>query len=200
MKKKSFKWWTTREYRYVKDNLHQTDEELGDALGRTPSSVEGFRNRNGLIKPDNRFEKGFTPWNKGISYKAGGRSAETRFKPGQLPWNTKKDYDVTVRHHKRAGISYKYIRISQGKWMLLHRFVWEQINGSIPKGHIIIFRDGDTMNVAPENLECISMAENLRRNHNRPKASVSMKSHWDRCRTYETFGLKTSRHYCMHVS
>ena len=45
------------------------------------------------------------------------------------------------------------------KWKLLHRVVWEKVNGSIPKNHVIIFCDGNKSNVCIENLMLISRAE-----------------------------------------
>ena len=55
-------------------------------------------------------------------------------------------------------------------WPLLNRHVWQQHNGPIPECHIVVFRDRDRANCAIENLELISMADNMRRNtiHNLP--------------------------------
>lgn len=56
-------------------------------------------------------------------------------------------------------------------WVAVHRINWEAAHGPIPKGHMVIFRDGDKTNVAVENLELISFREQMRRNtlHNYPK-------------------------------
>ena len=37
-------------------------------------------------------------------------------------------------------------------------------NGKIPKGMIVVFKDGNTMNCVIENLELISFSENMRIN------------------------------------
>lgn len=38
------------------------------------------------------------------------------------------------------------------KWKLKHRVVWESVNGKIPKGYVVIFRDNDKTNTNIENL------------------------------------------------
>jgi len=45
---------------------------------------------------------------------------------------------------------------SRGKrWQMLSRVNWEKAHGKIPPGHVIIYRDGNTLNCNPENLACI---------------------------------------------
>ena len=46
----------------------------------------------------------------------------------------------------------------------MHLLVWRAAHGPAPAGHAVIFRDGDKRNVALSNLECVSRAENMRRN------------------------------------
>ena len=49
--------------------------------------------------------------------------------------------------------------------------MWEQANGPTPPGHIIVFKPGsrtaDPEQITLDRLECISRAENARRNHPR---------------------------------
>lgn len=122
---------------------------------------------NGRLKGDrgkhSRFQKGHTPWNKGKSYHAGGRSAETRFKPGHVPATTLHDGAITIRKDKR-GMPYQFIRVDLGVWVPLHVHRWREAYGKIPRGHMIVFRDGDTLNCELENLQCITKADNMRRN------------------------------------
>ena len=184
------------EVRFVQANyLQMTDKEMAFKLNRPKGSVKGFRVRNNLIKPvePSYFQKGHEPFNKGKSYKAGGRSAETRFMKGHLPHNTKHDHCITVRTDNR-GMPYKMIRLSRAKWVFLSRHVWELVHGEIPKGCIVTFKDKDPLNCEINNLELITRAENARRNANRVKAGVSMTRHWMICLSKETFGIKTVRH------
>ncbi|NCD40943.1 MAG: HNH endonuclease [Bacteroidia bacterium] len=195
------KFWTTTEIRYIRENLHLTDKQLADRLGRTFASVKTCRHRYFIIKPEDHwhFNQNNQPYNKGKHYSAGGRSVETRFKLGNQPHNTRNDYDISIRRNKKTGICYKYIRLSKFKWVLMHRWIWETQYGVIPPGHVITFKDKDPMNCTLDNLECITRKELVSRNHNRAKASVSMKKHWDWCRTKETFGIKTVRHNVLKV-
>jgi len=47
---------------------------------------------------------------------------------------------------------------------MVHVLIWQEAHGPVPKGHIIVFRDGNLENLSLDNLECISRAENMRRN------------------------------------
>lgn len=60
---------------------------------------------------------------------------------------------IVIRYKIKSRRKYKWIK-HEGKMVNLHRLVWEQNFGPIPKGHKIYFKDGNTMNCKPENLEC----------------------------------------------
>lgn len=45
----------------------------------------------------------------------------------------------------------------------LHQEIWKSIHGPIPEGYDVHHADSDTLNNAPENLECISEAEHTAR-------------------------------------
>jgi hypothetical protein len=51
----------------------------------------------------------------------------------------------------------------------VHRLVWEDANGPVPEGHIIVFRPGQRTTqeteITIDRIECISRADNARRNH-----------------------------------
>lgn len=124
-----------------------------------------------------RFQKGHVPANKGLRRPgwSAGRMRETQFKPGVRQ-------GVAVRLYKPIGTErisrdgYLERKVNddlplQRRWKAVHRIIWEEANGPIPKGYCIAFRDGNKRNVAIENLELRSLAENMRRNtvHNLPK-------------------------------
>lgn len=122
--------------------------------------TEEFRNNNEKM---NRFRKGNVSWNKGkkgIIFKGSERGW---FKKGGKPHNTKSDGYISVRRWK-TGTLYKWIRIAEGEWKLLHALNWEKAFGKIPEGKIVVFRTTDTMNCEPENLMLISREENMKRN------------------------------------
>jgi HNH endonuclease len=130
-----------------------------------------------------RFPKGNVPYNKGLRRPgyAPGRMAETMFKPGVRQGMAAKNWKPigTIRGDHEG---YLRIKVREGKkgeaygfgntriWPLLNRHVWEQHHGAIPEGHIVVFKDRNRSNCELENLELITLAENMRRNtiHNYP--------------------------------
>lgn len=113
------------------------------------------------------FSKGHIPSNKGKrGLPSVGRMKETQFKKGHKPLNTLNDGVITIRHLKSKGRigrkAYRWIRIDR-KWVELHRKIWQDAHGPVPKGMCVAFRDGDSLNCSIENLELISRRENLDR-------------------------------------
>lgn len=125
-----------------------------------------------------RFQPGLTPWNKGVKgWQAGGRARETQFKPGQMPHNT---LPVgSLRLEPGTGTLQRKIGISKGsnskRWRGVHELVWVAAHGPVPPGHIVVFKPGmrttELEEITLDRVECISLAENMRRNsyHNYPK-------------------------------
>lgn len=118
-----------------------------------------------------RFRSGQKAWNKGTRFIAGGRSVETQFKPGARPhtWRpigTERTNSDGILQRKVTDTGYP-----PRDWRAVHTLMWEQANGPLPAGHIVIFRDGNHERLALENFECISRPELMRRNtvHNYPK-------------------------------
>jgi hypothetical protein len=117
------------------------------------------------------FKPGQIPLNKGkkqtefMSLEAIEKTKNTRFKSGQLPHNHyEQESGVINVRTDNSGRQYKWIKVAHGKWEMLHRHVWEQANGKVEKGYIIIFKDGNSLNCDLQNLECITLAENMQRN------------------------------------
>ena len=81
------------------------------------------------------------------------------FKKGHEPHNT--CYDG---HERISKDGYIEVRIMKGKYVSKHRHLWEQSNGKLPKGYILIFKDKNQQNTSLDNLELISREENMRRN------------------------------------
>lgn len=172
---------TESERLFIKENYTRyTNEELAKLTGRSESSIQSVRREFALSKTNEGcFKKGDRPWNfrqKGVQpYHA--KTVATQFKKGLIPANTMPDGAITVRaaHKDRNDKPYKFIRIA-GKWVLYHRWVWEQHHGEIPPKHIITFIDGDTFNCTLDNLKCISKADNARRNYNAKKAQLASRN------------------------
>lgn len=143
-------------------------------IGRSYCFVSGRMKKIGLIVPadiieqrkhDSRLKKGNIPPNKGKKMPAEvyAKAAPTMFRKGNLPVNTKYDGYLSLRIDK-TGRPYYHIRISKGKFELLHRVVWQQANGEIPIDMIVSFKNGNTLDVSIENLELITRKENMLRN------------------------------------
>jgi len=120
-----------------------------------------------FIEPNvaNQYKPGHTPHNKGkqmpedIYHKVRG----TMFKPGHRPMNWKPNGTISYRPEK-CGRLYAYIKLSDSKWQLYSRYVYEANYGVIPRGHIVIHIDGNNTNHDISNLKAITMKENMLRN------------------------------------
>jgi len=112
-----------------------------------------------------RFVKGQVPPNKGkkMPPEVYEKVKPTMFSAGHKPHNTKHDGHISIRRDKN-GRDYAHIRVREGVYKLLHRVIWEEHNGPIPDGYLVVFKNGDTMNCTLENLELITREENMKRN------------------------------------
>lgn len=108
-----------------------------------------------------RFKKGGVAFNKGKKMPAEvyEKVKGTMFKKGATPHNTKHNGYIRI-----TVDGYKEIRISKGKFRLLHVVNWEKINGKVPKGHCLRAIDGNSLNTQPSNWELISRKDNMIRN------------------------------------
>jgi len=109
---------------------------------------------------DGRFQKGHVPANKGK--KGVGGWEPTQFKKGHKPWNYR-----PVGTERVNGDGYVDIKIADpNKWKGKHILIWEAANGPVPKGHVIIFGDGNKLNFGIDNLILVSRAQLARLNQN----------------------------------
>ena len=114
-----------------------------------------------------RFQKGHKTWNAGS--KGIHMAPQTEFKKGHKPHNTKYDGYESKRDQ------YWYIRIN-GKFVLKHRHIWEQINGPIPNEMVLKFKDKNTDNIQIDNLYLCSRKDHAIQNsiHNYPKEIIEV--------------------------
>ena len=82
--------------------------------------------------------------------------------------NNKLRANTTVNPNEKAPGSispdkdgYLRVKLADGRWRLLHHVVWENHNGPIPNGHMVIFLDGDISNTDIKNLALVTRAESL---------------------------------------
>lgn len=187
------RFWTPEEFALL-DELYATTPttEIAARLGRPLQSVYTQARERGLSKapeyyeqhgggrrkkgdPPNAasFKPGSTAWNKGLSYRPGGRCAETQFKPGQWPYTwVPVGTEVTdiYGYRKRKVRDDAPPGMSRRNWQFVHILLWEEANGPVPRGHSVVFRDGNRTNLDISNLECITRQALIQRNtvHNLP--------------------------------
>lgn len=167
---------------FIRDNFKGTGHQaMADLLNEkfgtsfTKEQIKGYYARNKLNSGlTGRFVKGCESWNKGkkqsdfMSEEAIERTKATRFKKGQTPPNGCAPIgEIRIRydHRDRNGAPYKWIKTEMpNKWRMLHVVIWEEKNGKVPKGCIIRFADGDTMNCSLDNLILTTRAQHAIRN------------------------------------
>jgi hypothetical protein len=108
--------------------------KVADRCGRTPQAVWEILHRRGLTLPP---------------------------KPGGKKYEYKGEYFTSGKNGYLR--STKYSTRFAGKSRLLHRVIWEDHFGPIPKDHILLFRDENRENCDISNLECVTRAEHRRR-------------------------------------
>lgn len=147
--------------------------ECSARMGRGTSSIYNRVNKLGLKRPEEyktitgcgRFKSGHDTWNKGLKgWQAGGRSKDTQFKQGGKPSNTWRP--IGAERTSKDGILYRKISDHGGKddWKAVPMLIWEENNGPLPAGHIVVFKDRNRENMSPDNLLAITRADNMRRN------------------------------------
>lgn len=153
-----------REYVYGHSHVEIRNEFIR-RFGReiTTTQVSASIKRYGLkTGRTGRFEKGQKAWNKDkkMSPELYAKCAPTMFKKGQ-----------TTHNHRPVGSErvdtdgYRLIKVEEpGKWDFVHKVVWREHNGEIPKDSVIIFLDKNKLNCDISNLKLIKRSELLMMN------------------------------------
>lgn len=118
-----------------------------------------------------QFKKGSVPVNKGVKGIRYPGTEATQFKKGEhphtwLPIGSERWSSDGYLRRKMTDTGYP-----PRDWVAVHILLWQARHGAIPKGHKVVFKDGDKKNIAPENLDLLTNAEMMKRNsvHNLPK-------------------------------
>lgn len=169
--------YTQEQKQFIIDNNYgKYAKELAEMFNRkfnttiTEKEIKYFRQNHRLNSGlTGQFEKGHITHNKGkkqiefMSKEAIERTKATRFKKGDIPHNHRPIGSV-----RKTIDGFWEIKVDEpNKWMLKHRWVWEQSNGKIPKGYVLVFLDGNRDNISLENLKLISRQENLVMNNHK---------------------------------
>jgi len=146
----------------MKESYKQYVQEFGMedvTIDQYNSAMHRYKIRTGR---DTKRKKGQSPANKGkkMSAEQYEKVRHTFFKPGQKPPQT-----LPIGAEKVAN-GYTWVKVAdkthasmQENFKLKHHMVWEEHNGPIQPGEVVIFLDGDRTNITIENLQKITYAE-----------------------------------------
>ncbi|MFL0196442.1 HNH endonuclease signature motif containing protein [Clostridium sp. WILCCON 0269] len=136
-----------------KFNLDFTMDQIKNAISRYKLNT-GFTGQ---------FKKGHIPANKGKTGMCAEGCKKTWFKKGSTPINHKPLGSERVNIY-----GYTEVKIAEpNKWRLKHQIIWEKYNGPIPKGHVVIFGNGDRGDFELDNLILVSKKQLLILNRNK---------------------------------
>ena len=176
--------WTPEEIEYIQANYpDRPSEELAKELNVPIHKIYRIASRlkikksEAFLKSDYsgrlnkltqsgvnyRFLKGNISANKGkkMSEEHYKKAAPTMFKKGAAPKNTLYDNAIRVRNNFKRNSRYLYIRISQGNWKELHRYLYEQTYGPLKPQSVVKFKDGNSLNCEIENLYLTDLKGNM---------------------------------------
>ena len=140
-------------------SIHCKASSLGLESSREKIQRTGYETSKSPASIAARFQKGSVPLNKGkkVSPEAYSKMQPTMFKKGQNPVNHR---DVGSERVNMDG--YIEIKVAEpNRWRLKHRVIWEQVNGAIPKGFNVQFKNHNRQDCRIENLYLISKAEQM---------------------------------------
>jgi hypothetical protein len=152
------KWlpWTDEEKKFIQDNYEKmTRRELAKALKRSYNAVKAQIDK-GLItayKSPQAISEQCRRRNNGM------------FPKGSKPHNTFGVGVITFRHSEEKNTRIYHIKVAEPNvWQPLNRYIYEAVHGKLPEGMLVVFRDGNTMNLLISNLQAITKEEHARRN------------------------------------
>ena len=125
----------------------------------TESMMKSYKSNHKLNSGlTGRFSKGHVPANKGKKGHCAKGCEKTWFSKGHIPATID-----PIGTEKLLGDGYVWVKVDdkpnvpkRKNWIQKHVLIWEQANGSVPKGHCLIFLDGDRSHIELDNLMLIS--------------------------------------------
>jgi hypothetical protein len=169
--------YTREQAEFIRDGYRtMTIRELTAAFNarfgteKTESHLKAFTHNHKVRSGrTGRFPKGHVPVNKGTKGLKGPNV--TSFREGHVPANRK------PLGHERIDTKDGYIHIKvpqqnpytgfPTRYRPKHVWLWEEHNGPIPDGMVVVFKDSDKLNCVLENLMLVSRSELLRMNQHR---------------------------------
>ena len=154
----------------ITNNYGKYSKELAEMFNQyfntniTAKEIAYFR-RNHKLKSGltGQFKKGNVAHNKGkkqieyMSQEAIERTKKTRFKKGNKPKNYR-----PVGSERITKDGYIEVKVADtNKWETKNKIIYKQYYGDIPKGHKVIYADGNKLNNDINNLILVSDNEEL---------------------------------------
>ena len=140
-------------------SIHCKASSLGLESSLEKIQRAGYETSKSPASIATRFQKGSVSLNKGkkVSPEVYSKIQPTMFKKGRTPVNHR---DVGAERVNVYG--YIEIKVSEpNSWRLKHRVMWEQVNGTIPRGYNVQFKNHNPLDCRIENLYLISKAEQM---------------------------------------
>lgn len=146
-------------------------EEITDEINRkfnsgvSASQIKSYVRTHKIITGRIGVKKGNIPANKGKrmkpeTYK---KCAATMFKKGNTMATCKPIGTESIRSYR--GKKYVYEKVAAPNvWRKKHILEWEKHHGPVPKGKLLIFLDGNTLNTKIENLALIDRSIHMTMN------------------------------------
>ena len=155
--------YSETELAFIKSNCKLVISELFAAFSAefnrddvSAMNINCVRKRNGWLSGrTGRFEKGNIPHQN-----AGTKTAnKTSFKKGRMPhsWHPIGHERLTKEGYLQRKIT--DTRCTRKDYVEVHRMVYVENFGPIPRGHVVIFKDNDKTNIEPSNLLAVSRGE-----------------------------------------
>lgn len=155
-------WWIENHKELPRREAHQL---YLTTFARPDVSFQNYKalcKRKGwLTGRTGQYVPGAVPANKGKKMPFNPNSARTQFKAGQLPHNTKYLGHERVSKDGYVEISVKETNPHTGyerRYVLKHRWLWEQEHGPLGQGVCLKCLDGDKQNTDPSNWEAVPRA------------------------------------------
>ena len=163
-------------YEYIRDNSwgvssKEMAERVKELFGyeMTPTCMKQFRQKHGIKSGvTGWYRKGHPPGTKGKTLEEIckndpeklARVRATQFKKGDRPVNELPVGSIVVNSDGYKLRKKQMEGTLRERWEFLHRAVWEEHNGPIPKGMVVTFKDSNKLNCDIDNLVLISKGEN----------------------------------------
>lgn len=163
-------------YEYIRDNSWGvSSKEMAEIVKEkfgfsfTQTGMKQFRQRHGIRSGcTGWYQKGHPPGTKGKTIEEIckndpeklARVRATQFKKGDRPKNEMPVGTIVINSNGHLMRKKQMKGGMWDRWEILHRAVWKEHNGPIPKGKIVVFKDGNKQNCDISNLMLITRAEN----------------------------------------